>query len=169
MRTVRERGLPRRALCPRWDRPLTAETRRIVHDAATAGLSLIDLDRPRADGPAAHDRPHCLAVEIIALRQVVDSDQSHGNLCAGVRLLAARGRPAGTIGHGHPEAEVRDDAMDRCREALRLRGASWMHSSVAGRPTDCARAVVRRPSIPTCRKLRTELPAKAIFISLSIT
>jgi hypothetical protein len=42
-----------------------AETRRIVDDAATADLSLIDLDRPRAGGRAAHDRPHCLAVEII--------------------------------------------------------------------------------------------------------
>src|SRR5713101_9550395 len=65
-----------------------AETRRIVDDAATADLSLIDLDRPRAGGRAAHDRPHCLAVEIIALRQVLNSDESHGNLCAGVRLLA---------------------------------------------------------------------------------
>lgn len=82
-------GLPRRALRPCRDRPLTAETRRIVDDAATAGLSLIDLDRPRAGGPAAHDRPHCLAVEIIALRQVLDGDESHGNLRAGVRLLSA--------------------------------------------------------------------------------
>src|ERR1700716_1896011 len=69
-----------KTLKTRWDRHLTAETRRKIDDAATAGLSLIDLDRSRAGAPAAHDRPHCRAVEIIALRQVVDADESHVNL-----------------------------------------------------------------------------------------
>ena len=55
LRGVRQRDLLRRALRPRWGRPLTAETRRVVDDAPAAGLSLIDSDRPSAGESAAHD------------------------------------------------------------------------------------------------------------------
>jgi hypothetical protein len=67
---------------------LWAETRRIVDDTALSGLhlSLIVLDRPPTGAAAAHNRPHCLAVEIIALRQILDGNHSHWNLCACVRL-----------------------------------------------------------------------------------
>src|SRR4029077_20617270 len=98
------------ALRPHWERPLTAETRRIIDDAATAGLILIDLDRARAGKSAACDRPHCHAVKIIALRQVLDGDVSHGN------LLAANYR------RWAPEAEARGEAIDCSRMDLRSVG-----------------------------------------------
>ena len=130
---LRKRGVSVK-LRLRWDRSLTVETRRIIHDAATVGPSLIDMGRWRAGAPASHDRPHCLAVEIIALRQVLDGDESHGSLLApNYRRSAPRG---GSVrrGNGSP-SQVTVPA-----------GRSSMRLSVASRPTDSLRTVARHPS-----------------------
>src|SRR4029077_8872821 len=76
--------LPRR---PRLSRR-TTETRRVVDDAAAAGHSLIYLARPHAGARATGDRPHRLAVQLIALRQVLDGDHCHGNLLGGAAQIA---------------------------------------------------------------------------------
>src|SRR5215469_6154595 len=91
------------------------------------------MGRPHAGASAARDRPHCLAVEIIALRQVPD-EESHGSLLAtNYRRSAPRG---GSTRSGNGSwSQVTASA-----------GRSSWRSNVASRQTDSLRTVVRHPS-----------------------
>src|SRR5689334_14463337 len=108
---------------------LPAESRRILNDRTAERLGLIacQRQRPRPTQPAAHDRAQRFAIELIALWQVLDGDDSHEKpLCRQppARKLTGQLR---TIGDRSPAAKRRRRAW-RC----------WQHSSVAVQPTQCA-------------------------------